>query len=88
MPILKPGKNKKEPSSCRPINLLSTMAKLTEKIIHKRFNKFERQENNIIDNQFGFREGRNTVQQIIRIVNDTSINFNKKNVTINATTGH
>ena len=82
VPILKPGKNKSEPSSYRPISLLATMSKLAEKIIQQRLNKFERKENIIIDNQFGFREKHNTVQQVIRIINDTSINFNKNNVTV------
>lgn len=36
IPILKVGKNSVEPSSYRPISLLSTMSKITEKVIMKR----------------------------------------------------
>lgn len=82
IPILKPGKKKSEPSSYRPISLLPTMAKLTEKIILQRLNKYEKNNKIIIDNQFGFREKHNTVQQIARIANDTITNFNKNNVTV------
>lgn len=35
-----------------------------------------------MDEQFGFREKHNTVQQVVRIVNDIRHNFNKNNVTV------
>lgn len=83
-PILKPGKKGSEPSSYRPISLLCTLSKLTEKIILKRLNTFENKQNIIIDEQFGFRQKHNTVQQVTRIVNDISTNFNRSKVTVMA----
>lgn len=73
VPIRKPGKNPNESSSYRPISLLSTLSKLAERVILKRMNHFEQKEKMIVDHQFGFREKHNTVQQVVRIVNDTSI---------------
>jgi hypothetical protein len=81
IPILKPGKIDTNPASYRPISLLPTLSKLTEKIILIRIKTFELNNNIIIDNQFGFRNKHNTVQQITRLVNDITINFNKNNVT-------
>ena len=70
IPIHKPGKSSVDPSSYRPISLLPTLSKLTEKIILRRLSDFERKEKIIIDEQFGFREGHSTVQQVLRFVND------------------
>ncbi|KAK2578997.1 hypothetical protein KPH14_012659 [Odynerus spinipes] len=70
MPILKPGKKSNDPASYRPISLLCTLSKLTEKIILKRLNAHESNRNIIIDEQFGFRQKHNTVQQVTRLVND------------------
>lgn len=82
MPIHKVGKCSTEPSSYRPICLLPTLSKLTEKIILKRLNAFEKKERLIIDEQFGFREQHSTVQQLVRIVNDICTNFNLNKVTV------
>ena len=80
-PILKPGKKSNDPASYRPISLLNTLSKLTEKIILNRLNAHDSKEKIIIDEQFGFRHNHNTVQQVVRIVNDISVNFNKKKLT-------
>lgn len=77
-PILKPGKKPKEPSSYRPISLLTTMSKVTKKIIHRRMNIHENKNKIMAEHQFGFRNGHNTVQLVTRIVNDISTHFNKK----------
>lgn len=82
IPLLKAGKNKTDPGSYRPISLLQTLGKLTEKIIAKRLNDYEQSNKIIVDQQFGFRERHNTVQQVVRIVNDIATNFNKNNVTV------
>lgn len=82
-PILKPGKKSDEPASYRPISLLCTLGKLTEKIILKRLNAYESNHNIIIDEQFGDLLSRhNTVQQVTRLVNDISVNFNKGKITV------
>jgi hypothetical protein len=81
IPIRKPNKDPKQPTSYRPISLLNGLSKLTERIILDRINKIDEKYKITIDEQFGFRPGHNTVQQITRIINDISINFNKNNVT-------
>ena len=83
-PILKSGKKSNELGSYRPISLLCTLSKLVEKIILIRLNKFEQEHKIIIDEQFGFRQNHNTVQQVTRISNDISINFNYNKVTVMA----
>ncbi|RZC42429.1 RVT 1 domain containing protein [Asbolus verrucosus] len=82
IPIHKTGKNPQSPNSYRPISLPSILAKVTEKIIHNRLEKILRAKNIKLDTQFGFKKHHNTVQQLIRIVNDISINFNKDNNTV------
>ncbi|GBN28315.1 putative RNA-directed DNA polymerase from transposon X-element [Araneus ventricosus] len=64
-PILKPGKNPREPSSYRPISLLSSLSKIAEAVILKRLT--EATEDRIIPFQFGFRKNLSTVQQLLRI---------------------
>ena len=82
IPIYKAGKCTSEPSSYRPISLLSILSKLSEKIIHKRLDKFEEKQKIIIEEQFGFREQHSTVQQLVRISNDITTNFNLNKVTV------
>jgi len=82
VPILKKDKDKTEPISYRPISLLQTMNKITERVILRRLNDYENKEKHIANHQFGFKKNHSTVQQIVRIVNDVSINFNKNLVTV------
>ena len=82
IPIPKPGKDKKDPVNYRPISLLPTLSKITEKIILRKLKNYEEKHNLTIDIQFGFRKRHNTVQQVVRIVNDISIHFNKDKVTV------
>lgn len=82
IPILKPGKINTDPNSYRPISLLTTLSKLVEKIILKRFVDYENKNNILIDEQFGFRTKHSTTQQVTRITNDISINFNLNKVTV------
>ena len=83
LPILKPGKNPEKPSSYRPISLLPSLSKITEKIILNRIKKHEKQQKQIIDEQFGFREKHNTVQ-VVRIVNDIRRNYSNNKVSVMA----
>ncbi|GBO35418.1 putative RNA-directed DNA polymerase from transposon X-element [Araneus ventricosus] len=64
-PILKPGKNPREPNSYRPISLLSSLSKIADAVILKRLT--EATEDRIIPFQFGFRKNLSTVQQLLRI---------------------
>lgn len=72
----KPNKDKSLPVSYRPISLLNTMSKIFEIIILNRFLKFENDNKILIDEQFGFRRNRSTVQQLTRIAHNISCNFN------------
>ncbi|GBO14617.1 putative RNA-directed DNA polymerase from transposon BS [Araneus ventricosus] len=64
-PILKPGKNPRDPSSYRSISLLSSLSKIAEAVILKRLT--EASEEQLIPFQFGFRKNLSTVQQLLRI---------------------
>lgn len=83
IPIYKKQKDKTDPTSYRPISLLNTMAKITEKIIHRRLiEAVEKRNNIIVPEQFGFRAGHSTTMQIVRISNDVIKNYNKQKVTV------
>ena len=83
LPIYKGGgKDKKEPTSYRPISLLCTISKIFEKIILTRLNREGKLETEVLnDDQFGFRESRSTVKQLARVVFDITNNFNLKKST-------
>ncbi len=66
IPILKPGKDSSDPTSYRPISLLSCLGKVLEKLLLDRLIEVEEVNKVIIPQQFGFRSQRGTVQQIQR----------------------
>lgn len=74
----KAEKDKLFAASYRPIRLLPTLSKVFERIIYKKIKKFESINNILITNQFGFRNNRSSVQQLIRHLRHISTNFNKK----------
>ena len=60
--------NQGAPSSYRPICLLDDVGKLFERIIANRINEHLSCDGpNISDNQFGFRQGRSTIEAILRV---------------------
>jgi hypothetical protein len=67
--ILKPGKNPTDVPSYRPISLLSTIAKLLERLILPRIYQDSNPTNWTPDHQFGFRSAHSTIQQGHRIIN-------------------
>ena len=69
LPILKPGKPAREPSSYRPISLLSCFCKLMEKIIHSRLNFILEKQYSFSLTQGGFRKRMSTHDQIARLEN-------------------
>lgn len=81
IPILKPGKDFKLPSSYRPISMLSILDKIFEKIILARVSEFVEANNIINREQFGFRKGHSTVHQIKRVVNIVTENKKKRKST-------
>lgn len=66
--IPKPGKPTGDPSSLRPICLLSTVGKLFERIITNRLVKELEDGNLLSPEQYGFRQGRSTLMAIERII--------------------
>jgi hypothetical protein len=81
VPIPKPKKDLKNPNNYRPISLLPGLAKVAEKVINARLNKYDKNLKLTREEQFGFRQGHDTTQQVTRIVNDIIANYNKKKVT-------
>lgn len=63
----KPGKPKHDPSSYRPISLLSGVSKLFEKLIHVRLQAFFDSANLLPAHQFGFRAKYSTTLQLQRL---------------------
>lgn len=73
----KAGKDPRLASSYRPISLLNTLSKLLEAIFSIRLDNFTHENNIICKEQFGFRHQHSTQQQIIRITEFITDNFNK-----------
>jgi Reverse transcriptase (RNA-dependent DNA polymerase)/Endonuclease-reverse transcriptase len=68
IPIPKPGKDLTNPSSYRPISLLSTVSKIFERTILKRLNDFVSANNILPHHQFGFRRAHSAAHQLRRVV--------------------
>lgn len=82
--VLSFPKQKKDPkiaSNYRPISLLPTMSKVLEKIILYRIKDHENIKNEIIDEQFGFRESHSTTLQLATITDQITKNFNYNKIT-------
>lgn len=77
IPLPKPGKNSSDPENYRIISLLSVLSKITEKIMLDRLKSHIKRRKLLINEQFGFREGHNTIMQVARITNDIIVHYNK-----------
>ena len=75
IPILKPGKPLSDPSSYRPINLLSTVSKLLEWVVAHRLNSCIHQNHILSPEQFGFCKQHSTVSQLARITDFITHDF-------------
>lgn len=73
------GKDHKKPKNYRPIALLSSISKVYEKVILEKL----RSEcaGKIRNEQFAFRQGHSTTNQLIKLMDDLSTNTNKKEQT-------
>ena len=76
--IPKPGKDHTNPSSYRPISLLSCLSKLFEKCLLTRINPYLRIHNKIPSHQFGFREKHGTIEQVNRITSEIRSAFENR----------
>lgn len=81
IPIGKNGKEKHRPTNYRPISLLSTVSKLTEKVILRILTQTLRKSELHDPFQFGFKTKHNSTHQLTRIITDTIKAFNKNQTT-------
>ncbi len=82
IPFLKLGKPPSKPSSYRPISLTSCACKLFERIISNRLRVYIETNNILSPFQSGFRPGRSTADNIIRIVDSIQCGFQEKEDTV------
>lgn len=75
--VPKPNKDATYPQNYRPISLLNSFAKMFEKIIANRINKYLKKQKIIIDEQYGFRPGKCTTRQLVRVIYSIINNYNK-----------
>ena len=76
--IPKKGKPASDPSSYRPISLLSTVSKLAERVVQARLQFWAEARNLINRNQAGFRQGHSTFDQLGRITQTIFDGFESK----------
>lgn len=65
IPIHKKNKDKAQICNYRPMSLLSHLSKLVEKIIKNRLIRFSDEKNIIVVEQFEFRSGDSTTDQLV-----------------------
>ncbi|KAF8766539.1 putative RNA-directed DNA polymerase like protein [Argiope bruennichi] len=65
IPVKKPNKNSSSPEDFRPIALTCTTSKVMEKMIHIRLQFFLNQNNLMPCEQYGFRRGHSTIDQVL-----------------------
>ncbi|XP_048003890.1 uncharacterized protein LOC125240087 [Leguminivora glycinivorella] len=73
------GENTTDPTSYRPISLLSTLGKLYEKVVLTRIQTWCNEEDILIQEQFGFRARHSCVHQVHRIVEHVLDGFSRLN---------
>lgn len=73
--VKKPGKPANQPSSFRPISLLSCLSKIVERIFLRRLNDALEENNTIPDIQHRFRSGRSTTTQLHQLVSSVKSNL-------------
>ena len=69
-PIYKSGKDRREPSSYRPVSLTSVIMRAFEKVIKKQLVSYFEENNLINDSQHGFRKGRSCLSQLLKHYDD------------------
>lgn len=79
----KPGKDLSVPSNYRPISLLPTLSKITEGVILKLVNS-HLEENIIVPQQHGFREGTSTAHQLLRLIEEIKTKVGRRYCTVAA----
>ena len=67
IPIPKPGKDRFDPNSYRPIALTSCICKTVERMVNERLMRHLEKHNLLTKFQSGYRAGRSTIDQLIRM---------------------
>ena len=82
IPILKPGKDKLDPKSYRPISLTSCISKLLERIVHRRLTWRLETFNLLSPYQFGFRPSCGTTEALLYFAQEIYKGFTEKKITL------
>ena len=82
IPIPKPDKDKKHPKGYRPISLTSCASKVTERMVNTRLKHYLESQDLLDEHQCGFRQGKSTTDNIIRLITDTRTGFYSKKTTL------
>ncbi|CAG9133023.1 unnamed protein product [Plutella xylostella] len=78
VPILKSGKDPRDPNSRRPIALSSSLAKVLEHLIKFRLEWLVENKGILAKTQFGFRKGMSTLDSLAILTTDIQIAFKRK----------
>ena len=82
IPVHKPGKNPQEASSYRPIALTNVLCKVMKRLVNRRFTKYLNDKNILHPQQSGFRKGRNTYHNLIRLEHDIQRSLALDNISL------
>ena len=74
VPIHKKG-NKAEVSNCRPVSPTNVICKVMESIIRDHVMKYFLKKDLFSNRQYGFLKGRSTVLQLLRIIDEWTLNL-------------
>ncbi|GBO10302.1 putative RNA-directed DNA polymerase from transposon BS [Araneus ventricosus] len=75
IPLLKPGKDPKNPSNYRPIALTCCLCKLLERMINRRLVHYLEANKYLHPFQSGFRKGRSTIDNLLALETDIRLSF-------------
>ena len=84
IPIPKPNKDKQHPSGYRPISLTSCASKVVERMVNTRLQYYLESNDLLDEHQCGFRRGKSTTDNIIRLITDIRTGFYRKKTTVAA----
>ena len=73
------------PKTCndlRPISILPLPGKIMEQIVHDQMKYFLEESNYLVDQQYGFRQGKSTTKALARLLDSLLINSDKGDLTI------
>lgn len=76
--VPKPGKPRKQPASYRPISLLSALSKVAERIMHKKLLRKTAALRVLPAEQFGFRPGRGSPEQLLKLLTFIAKNMDER----------